>query len=367
MIRQGPEGSQLVRRSFSELPGWSDDDHLLAFSAFRNGCLRLISDGEPLRPAQMASTDLVSVCRRAVVAPVADRLAARHFFERNFQPWRIDLPDSKSGFLTGYYEPEVDASLAKTVAFPHPLFARPPQLVAIEPGTLPAAPELTSAFRQPDGGLAPTPDRAAVEAGALGGAGLELAFVHDEVEAFFIQVQGSARLRFPDGRIRKLTYAGRNGHAYTSIGRIVLAEGYLTLEDMSLERFKAWLRANPALGAQIMRQNRSFVFFAWNDVLRPEDGPIGGAGVSLTPMRSIAIDRRYWSYGLPFFLEAALPEASAHAKARLVVAQDTGSAILGAARADLYYGSGDAAGRLAGLTRHPATFYVLLPRPDPAP
>jgi membrane-bound lytic murein transglycosylase A len=367
MTRQGPGESRLDRRTFADLPGWQADDHQLAFSVFRRSCLRLVAAIEPLRPAQIASAEFVAVCQQAAALTGANGKMAREFFERNFVPWRVNLPEGRAGFLTGYYEPEVEASATRTAAFPHPLLARPPLLVSIEPGKLAAAPELSSAFRQPDGELVSTPDRAAIEAGALAGAGLELAFVRDEVEAFFIHVQGSARLRFPDGRIRKLTYAGRNGHAYTSIGRIVIDEGHLTREEMSLERFKSWLRANPARAAEIMRRNRSFVFFAWNDALRPEDGPIGGAGVSLIAMRSIAIDRRYWAYGTPFFMEAALPMASDQPISRLVVAQDTGSAILGPARADLFYGSGDAAGHLAGLTRHPATFHVLLPRQETAP
>jgi membrane-bound lytic murein transglycosylase A len=159
-----------------------------------------------------------------------------------------------------------------------------------------------------------------------------------------------------------MVYAGRNGHPYASIGRIIVSEGRMTLEEMSLERLKAWLRQNPAEARRIMRMNRSYVFFAIGQGMDPAAGPIGAASVPLTPGRSIAVDRGLWSYGLPFWIDADLTSAAGSPWSRLMIAQDTGSAILGPARADIFFGSGAEAGTQAGLVRHPGRFVVLEPR-----
>jgi membrane-bound lytic murein transglycosylase A len=192
-------------------------------------------------------------------------------------------------------------------------------------------------------------------------------FVRDAVEVFVIQVQGSARIRLADGSIVRVAYAGRNGLPYTSIGRILVERGHIPLAEMSLERLMAWLRANPEAGREVMRQNRSYVFFRRADELDPADGPIGGAGIPLTPGRSLAVDRTLWSYGLPFWLEGELPLAHGGSEPlrRLMIAQDTGTAIVGPTRGDFFFGSGPEAGTRAGLLRHATRFVVLLPKPAP--
>jgi membrane-bound lytic murein transglycosylase A len=257
-----------------------------------------------------------------------------------------------AGFLTGYYEPLVDGSLTRTREFTAPVLGRPDNLNA----------------------LPRCPDRAAIEAGAFERHSAPLVWVRDLVEVFLIQVQGSARVRLADGSRRRLAYAGRNGHPYTSIGRILIETGEIAEADMSLAALKQWIRAhgqNPGDGgALLMHRNKSYVFFSHHEECEPACGPIGGQGISLTALRSIAVDRAIWSYGLPFWIAADLPWRGSPPSPfrRLMIAQDTGSAITGPARADIFFGSGDDAGARAGDIRHAGDVVVLLPAgeaPDP--
>ena len=213
---------------------------------------------------------------------------------------------------------------------------------------------------------------------------MEIVWVRDHAELFITQVQGSARLKLPEGRVSRLVYAGRNGYPYTSIGRKIVERGEMTLEEMTLAKLMAYLRADPARGRALMEENRSYVFFARDDALDPARGPIGGAGVPLTPQRSLAVDRALWPYGLPVYIDASPltppvkdPPAGNDLKGRdfgprqplrrLMIAQDTGSAIVGPARADFFMGSGAEAGERAGLVRDPLRFIVLLPKPPTGP
>jgi membrane-bound lytic murein transglycosylase A len=352
--------------AFSDLAGWEQDDHAVAFAVFRRSCEAIVKDAPALRPAAAADAGLRRVCEQALASGGSvTRAAARRFFETHFEPLHV-RPASGRGFLTGYFEPDYEGSLTRTAAFSAPLLARPDDLVTVPQGeTLPSHPGL-QAGRRTEAGLEPYPDRAAIEDGALGDLAKPIVFLRDAVAVFIIQVQGSARIRLPDGRTMRVAYAGRNGRPYTSIGRILVERGHVPLEEMSLERLTAWLRANPAAGREIMRQNRSYVFFRIADELDAADGPIGGAGLPLTPGRSLAVDRTVWSYGLPVWLEGELPLADGGAEPlrRLMVAQDTGSAIVGPARGDFFVGSGAEAGTRAGLLRHAARFIVLSPKPS---
>jgi membrane-bound lytic murein transglycosylase A len=351
---------------FSDLAGWGQDDHAAAFPVFRRSCEAILADSPALRPATNAGADLRHVCGRAMALvenPV--RAEARRFFETHFTPQHV-RPSSGHGFLTGYFEPDYEGSLTRTDAFPTPLLARPDDLVTVPQGeALPGLDPGLQAGRRTETGLEPYPDRAVIEDGALGDLAKPIVFLRDAVAVFIIQVQGSARIRLPDGRTVRIAYAGRNGRPYTSIGRIVVAKGHIPLQEMSLERLTAWLRAHPGEGRDIMRQNRSYVFFRLADELGAAEGPIGGAGLPLTPGRSLAVDRALWSYGLPFWLEGELPLAGGGAEPfrRLMIAQDTGTAIVGPARGDFFFGSGAEAGTRAGLLRHPARFVVLSPKP----
>jgi membrane-bound lytic murein transglycosylase A len=351
---------------FDDLAGWAADDHLAAFRVFREQCMAIARQSAALRPGAPPPQALVALCKRPEFGAVSSAGEARAFFERWFTPLDIH-PATGGGFLTGYYEPETEGSPVRTPDFTAPLLARPADVETIPQGeTRPGVPEgFAAARRNPDGSFSPYADRGAILDGALGGAAEPILWLRDDVEVFFMQVQGSGRVRLPDGTTARIAYAGRNGHPYTSIGRAVVREGLMTVEEASLDKLKAWLRANPAEGQRIMRLNASYVFFRLADELADAAGPIGGAGLPLTPWRSIAIDRTIWPYGLPVWLEADLPlaEGAEHFR-KLTVAQDTGSAILGPARADLYHGSGAVAGSRAGVLRHPMRFVVLWPKPE---
>ena len=358
---------------FADLAGFAVDDCLAAFQTFLRSARALAEGVRPTRPAVAASPALVALAGEALSADVADAEAARQFFERRFRPYRVRADGAdRSGFLTGYYEPRLRGSLTPSPEFSAPMLARPDDLVTFAPGEAPPSFDaaLSGAQRLPGGALRPYPERAAIEAAAAG-EGRPVVWLRDHVEVFMTQVQGSARVELPDGRIVRLAYDGRNGQPYASIGRLLIEAGEIAQAEMSLGRLKSWLRAHgqaPGEPARnLMQRNRSYVFFKIETAFDPAEGPTGGSSVALTALRSIAVDRGVWAYGTPFWLDANLPWRGPEARAfrGLTIAQDTGSAILGAARADLYFGGGDEAGRRAGDIRHACDFTVLLPMGEP--
>jgi membrane-bound lytic murein transglycosylase A len=359
-----PEGARLAPLAFADLPGWRQDETLAAFAAFRRTCEALTRAEAPLRAGAPVPPGLIAACRAALTAPPAGNDAARSFFERHFSPFEIVM--EAGAFFTGYYEPEIEGSRERRPGFETPVHARPHDLVNLTDDTRPAHLSGLASARATQAGLQPFATRAQIEEGALDGLGLEILWLRDAPERFIVQVQGSARVRLPDGSVTRLRYGGRNGHPYTSIGRILVERGAIPKDEMSLERLMGWLRANPEEGRKVMRENASYIFFALDDTLAPREGPIGGAGVALTQGRSIAIDRTLWAYGLPFLaaFDAPLADGGSQTLARLTIAQDTGTAIVGPARVDFFYGSGAAAGTRAGLTRHRGRLFVLWPRPS---
>ena len=358
-----PPGASAEPLVPAQIAGWAGDDHGAAFAIFARGC----QADPPLRTSVALPVALASVCelaqRLAASGPV-EAAAARTFFERHFSFWRIRPPSAPSGFMTGYFEPEFEGSLTRSDSFPTPLYGRPPDLVTRMPGDdWPGLDPALSAARRTASGFEPFHDRTAIEIGALDGRNLEILWMRDPVDRFVLQVQGSGRIRLPDGSVTRLVYAGRNGHAYTSLGRVLSERESIPPADMTMDRLIARLKADTSFARDLIRLNRSFVFFARRDDLPPESGPIGGAGLPLTPLRSIAIDRTIWPYGLPVWIDATLPNGGGGMErlARLMIAQDTGSAILGPARLDLFVGSGASAGHRAGLIRHAVDFTVLWP------
>jgi membrane-bound lytic murein transglycosylase A len=353
--------ARLETLGFESLAGWNDDDQLAALRAFERSARKLAAGEENARPAQPASPELVATALAALRESVAAERDPQRFFETWFRPFRV-VPEDRAAFLTGYYEPCVPASMVETDEFRWPILARPADLVSFAPGMAPAGfPEgISAAWRLGDGSLVPYADRAEIEAERLD----PIVWVRDAVEAFLIQVQGSAQIEFPDGRRARLAYDGRNGLPYASVGRILIETGEIAESAMSLSSLKAWLRSDADRGLKLMGRNRSFVFFKLVDDFDPRLGPVAGAGVALTALRSIAVDRTIWAYGLPFWIDAELPWADEIPRAfrRLMIAQDTGSAIVGPARADLFFGSGEAAGARAGAIRHEGDVVVLLPR-----
>ncbi len=341
----GPGGARLRAVSFADLPGFEADDHLAAFLAFQRSARAIASGAPELRNASPASDALRDLCAQAASAAIGTAAEALAFFETRFTPFHIEPGEAQPAFLTGYYEPVVPGSLTRTAAFTEPVLARPSDLEQI----------------------VPYPTRAEIE--AMGVARFQpLVWLRDAIEVFMIQVQGSAAVDLPDGRRIRLTYAGRNGQPYTSIGRALIEAGEIAPEAMSLARLKQWVRdhgqAPGEPGRALLHRNRSYIFFTMDGSAERSTGPIGGAGVPLTPLRSVAVDRGLWPYGLPVHVDALLPgeDGTLAPFRRLMVGQDTGSAILGPARLDLFMGSGDAAGALAGNIRHHAGLYILLPR-----
>jgi membrane-bound lytic murein transglycosylase A len=355
----------LQKISFAEIPEWRNDDHAAAFAAFLVGA-HLIAEAAPkMRALGVDGVGLQRVARAALAlrsVPIGDD--ARKFFERWFVPHRIGV----RGFVTGYYEPEVEASREATARFSVPLYRRPSDLVDVDDVSRPSGwdPEVRFA-RRTARGFVPFFDRAEIEEGALAGRRLELAYVESPVDAFFIQVQGSTRLRLVEGSERgktlRISYDGKAGHPYTSIGRLAVERGILPRDKADKDGLEAWLKSHPDEGRALMRENRSYVFFRETN-LPDRAGPLGAAGVSLTAYRSLAIDRTLHTFHAPVFVEApelADPEHEGRAFNRLMIAQDTGSAVVGPARGDIFFGTGQAAGSRAGRVRHAATMIALVP------
>lgn len=357
--------ARLEPLSFQDLEGWKDDDHAAAFQAFLRSCRALDASAAELRPAQVPQSDLLTVCREALKTPGLAKAEARRFFETHFLPFAV-VPHAGNGFLTGYYEPEFQGSRTPDASYRVPLLDRPKDLVTIPQGeTLPGLEQGLQAARRTKDGYEPYPDRAAIEEGALGPLAKPIVYLREPGEAFILHVQGSARIRLTDGSVMRVAYAGRNGRPYTSIGRLLVQQGEMDLESMTLEKLMGWLKDNPEPAKALMRQNQSYIFFREASELAPEDGPIGGAGTSLVAGRSLAVDRSLWTYGLPVWLDGQLPvtHETAEPLRRLMIAQDTGSAIVGPARGDFFFGSGEEAGRRAGFLRHAVRFVVLQPKP----
>jgi membrane-bound lytic murein transglycosylase A len=357
--------------SFSQIPGWEEDDHAAAFKTFLRSCDRVLAaarermslDKLPPPPAGLAAA-----CTAASRLPgPVTKAGAKAFFEQNFTPNTLSHK-GPSGLLTGYYEPVMKGSRTPQGEFQTPIHKRPSDLVTLVDETARATVgnSLTHG-RKTEKGVEPYATRAVIDQGALKGQQLELVYFADPVDVFFLHIQGSGRVKLTDGTSIRVHYDGKNGHPYRSIGRYLIEKGLLAADKVSMGALKNWLRADPERGKQVMWQNASYVFF--RELKGPDaKGPMGAMQVQLTPGRSLAVDPSHHTLGLPIFVNA---EGMGHVGKstglrRLMVAQDVGSAIKGPERGDIYFGSGDAAGRLAGVTKHPTKFTVLVPNDIPA-
>ncbi|WP_192179475.1 MltA domain-containing protein [Mesorhizobium amorphae] len=350
--------------SFDRLPGWADDDHPAAFAAFRRSAFHVLT--KPYRTGALGVdfTAFAAAYEEARAVSQPNRSESRSFFERHFVPARIGAEHGGAGLVTGFYEPEVEASPVRTERFSVPLLSRPADLVDIDDANRPAGMDPYLAFaRDTPNGPVEFFDRAAIERGALDGKRLEIAWVADKVDAFFVHVQGAARLKMTDGRLCRVTYAAKSGQRFTGPGKVLSESGQIPLEKVTMQSIRAWFKAHPDRVDEILWQNRSYIFFREAAVDDAGLGPIAAAKVPLTAGRSIAVDRLLHTFGTPFYVDApSLTAFDAKPFRRLMIAQDTGSAITGPARGDLFAGSGDAAGEIAGVVRNAAEFYALLPR-----
>jgi membrane-bound lytic murein transglycosylase A len=353
-------GASLEPARWDDLDGWASDDHADAFATFRASC-RPIVRAQLADNARPVRTALQAVCARALSAGALDRAAAREFFQKNFHPVRISRLGETVGFLTGYYEPVVDGSRFPTREFSVPIYRRPPDLLAAG-ATRPGGPFPNSgpAFRKTaTGELVPYYDRGEIEDGALDGQHLEICWLRSASLAMLIGIEGAARVKLEDGTVLRVSYDAHNGYPFVPISRVLINRKIIPPEEMSPRRIREWMEANPEAARDVRRQNRSMTFFRIVG-LTDEEETRGAQGIPLSVGRSIAVDSAVHVYGTPFFIEADLPLGGAPYR-RTMIAQDTGSAIRGPARADIYFGSGEEAGQMAGRVRQPGRFTMLLP------
>jgi membrane-bound lytic murein transglycosylase A len=338
--------AQVTPLSFAALNGWGEDDQAAAFKSFLHSC-DAIRHATPrlLRRAQPVYRGLYKVCQRALAAGTLDREAARKFFEDNFKPVRIAPAGETQGFYTGYYEAEFAGSRFPSDKFTVPLYRIPKKFVG-----------RSTVFGQYD--------RAKIEDGVLAGKGLEICWIKDPIDKFFAQIQGSARVKLDTGKVLRLNYIASNGKPYYPVGKDLIERGIVSREDMSMDRIREWMKANPEEGKELRRKNRSYVFFT-DTGLDAHDEIEGAQGVPLTALRSLAVDRKIHVYGTPIWVEAELPIASEAPETpfnHLLIAQDTGSAIVGPARADIYFGRGEGIDSIAGRIKQYGRFVMLVPR-----
>lgn len=349
--------------SFDKLEGWAQDDHVAALACFRMSARGFSNGAYVSRQAVKPSKSLLNIAERSLTFSMETigKENARVFFENNFQPMLLDNSD---GFVTAYFEPEVEASRVKTKEFSYPLYRRPDDLVKFDasnrsdelPGELEYA-------RLSENGLVEYYDRGQIDNGALANRDLELFWLRSAVEGFYIHVQGSARLLLTDGTSVRISYAGKTGHPYTSIGKLLVKRGVMTVEQANMVEMRRWLEEDEERALELLHQNRSFIFFAEVQGHEPEFGPIAAAGVQLTPGRSLAVDKSIHAYGTPVWISTNEPlPGDANSFKRLMIAQDTGSAIVGAKRGDIFIGSGREAGLIAGSVRHETDFVILQPK-----
>lgn len=302
---------------FASLDGWAEDNHAAALSTFQNTC------------QDMKDPDWRSICAYAKTDP-----DPRQFFELFFRP--VLISDGKEALFTGYFEPELDGDLYRSSRYQYPVYKMPREAMA-------SSPWLTR--------------RQILETDVMTGRNLEIAYVDDPVELFFLQIQGSGRIRLPNGQYIRVGYRGSNGHNYRSVGQELVRRGVYQPHQVSAEVIKNWVRRNPLEGRELLYHNPSYVFFREVSKVPADRGPLGAMNRSITAMRSIAVDPSFVKLGSPVWVE----KDGKSPLRRLMIAQDTGSAIKGAQRADVFFGTGDEAGRQAGRLRDPGRMVVLMP------
>jgi len=353
--------------AWTDVPGWRDDDVAAAWPALEAGCHALVGNARTRATWQAA-------CDAASALPSPDAAAARRFFETHFRPYRVAGRDgATSGLVTGYYEPLYEGSRGRDGRFAVPILAPPPDLLTVELGAL--YPELAGkrVRGRVDGQrVVPYGTRAEIESGRAAASARPLAYLADPLDAFFLQVQGSGRVRLPDGSILRVGYADQNGHPYKPVGRVLVERGELAANEVSMQSIRAWGERNRDRLPALLDENPSYVFF--REVPAPVagslaariDGPTGSLGVPLLAQRTIAVDPAAIPLGAPVFVSTSRPGGGAPLQ-RLAFAQDTGGAIRGAVRADFFWGTGAEAGELAGRMREEGRLWLLWPVGAPLP
>lgn len=361
-----PAGFRLTPVSFDEIPGWCDDDPSPLFAGLQ-ACRRYVRSVKPYRTGSLGLScdDLMPLLDKAEEVAIQSGDVARRFFEIECQPFRIDQTEGKSGLVTAFYEPEVAVSSTRDGEYLHPFYRRPSDLVDIDQENRPADVDPSYRFGLlQDGVISIYPDRRVIDQGYLEGRNLEIAWAKSKVDVFFAHVQGAARLLYPDGATKRIAYDAKAGHPFSAIGKLLIERGEIEPSNISMQSIRSWLAQHPDQTDKVLWHNRSYIFFREADVDDPELGPIAAAKVPLIAGRSLAVDRQIHTFGFPFFVRSETLTTIDAGKpfARLMLALDTGSAIVGPARGDIFTGSGDAAGELAGAVRNNADFYILVPK-----
>jgi len=323
--------------SFAELDGWREGDPRAALTAFRNAALRLRPTAPLPIDAGTLRAKLAKACDGLAPADSGSAESARRFFERHFTPYRVLGPAGPQGLFTGYYEPLLRASRRKHGDYVHPIHGLPPAAQA--------------------GGVLAT--RAEIENGDAALGWPVLFWADDPVAVFTLHVQGSGWLALAEGGHVRVAYAGNNGRGYVAIGRVMRERGLLSADDTTMPAIQAKLRADPTAGRALMHENPRYIFFR---AVADTAGVTGQLGATLTPMASLAVDTGFIPLGAPLWLETNRPAAKDAPLRLLVVAQDTGAAIKGAVRGDIFWGSGDAALAEAGRMAERGRYFLFLPR-----
>ncbi len=362
---EGPPQLLLTPVSYAELPGWAEDGQAEALPAFLRSCSRLAHqpDARVVGPEGLGGSvaDWRPACAALALVPDGDHGAARTAIEAHFTPFRASDAshehDRDVGLLTGYYEAELNGASFPGGPFQVPIYAKPRDLVTVNLGRFRADLQGRRIIgRVEEGRLLPYHTRQEIDDGALGMGDAELLWSDDPVDVFFLHIQGSGRVRMPDGSFRRIGFAASNGLDFTAIGRALLEEGKVPRDRASMQGIRDWLRAHPAEAAEMMQRNARYIFFRWIE----GDGPIGAQGVPLTAGRSLAVDPNFLPFGAPLYLDTTWPGGDKPLR-RLVVAQDMGNAIKGPLRGDFFWGSGAAALEQAGRMKQKSRFYLLLP------
>ncbi|MCB5202176.1 murein transglycosylase A [Neorhizobium sp. T786] len=365
-MTNGSSGFSLRRVDFQHLPGWKADNPAGLFEGMRN-CLDHIRSVKAYRAGSLGLTcaDILPTYEAVREEDASDPAAARTFFENNFQPFLICCDGGGSGFVTGFYEPEVDVSDTPSDEWAFPFYRRPGDLIDLDDVNRPQSLDPSYMFGRLEHGIVSAyPDRKAIDCDHLKGCGLEIAWARSRQDVFFTHVQGAARLRFRDGQMKRITYAAKAGHPFSAIGKLLIERGEIDAATVSMQTIRAWLTANPEKVDEVFWHNRSYIFFKEAEAGDERLGPIAAAKIPLPPGRALAVDRLIHTFGFPFFVHAPTLTHLDQGKpfARTMLALDTGSAIVGPARGDVFTGSGDAAGEMAGTVRNDADFYILVPK-----
>jgi membrane-bound lytic murein transglycosylase A len=352
---------ELLPIGYDSVPGWSDDESARALPALLKSCDHLarlpLEKSIGFDGVGGTAGDWYAPCAAARRVPQGDSGAVRALFESWFDPWQVTDGGKADGLFTGYFEPEIKGSRQRQGRFTQPIWGKPVDLVTVDLGRF--RPDLGGerlVGRVDNGRLLPYPTRAEIERGALEGKAPVVAWTDDPVDLAIMQIQGSGRVLLEDGSVLRLGVAGTNGHKFLGIGKVMKDEGRLG-SDTSMPAIRAWLKAHPDEGLGLLARNPRYIFYGIN---AGTDGPLGTEGVALTPGRSLAVDPRFVPLGMPVWVDSVDPDGKK--LRRLMVAQDTGAAIKGPVRGDVFWGAGEAAFRMAGRMKSPGRLVVFLPR-----